>query len=91
MSKRKIGICECGSNRRYVARQKSVLGETLYFVRCPYCKREAGASLNKSDAIEFWNDSYGRNDKAVNGKDAREALRNLSIRKDDLYRPSGRV
>ena len=37
MSKRKIGICECGSNRRYVA------------------------------------------------------LRNLSIRKDDLYRPSGRI
>lgn len=65
MSKRKIGLCECGSNRRYVAQQKSVLGETLYFVRCPYCKREAGSSLEKLEAIELWNDSYGRKDKAV--------------------------
>lgn len=62
---RKIGLCECGSNRRYVAKEKSVLGETLYFVRCPYCKREAGASLDKDEAISFWNYSYGRNDKEV--------------------------
>lgn len=65
MSKRKIGICECGSNRRYVVQQKSVLGEILYFVRCPYCKREAGSSLERSEAIELWNYSYGRKDKEV--------------------------
>lgn len=62
---RKIGLCECGSNRRYVAQRKSVLGEVLYCVRCPYCKREAGSSLDRAEAIDFWNYSYGRNDKAV--------------------------
>ena len=60
MSKRKIGLCECGSNRRYVARLKSALGETLYRVRCPYCKREADVSLDRNEAIELWNNSYGR-------------------------------
>ena len=60
MGKRKIGICECGSNRRYVERLKSVLGETLYRVRCPYCNREADVSLDRNEAIEMWNDSYGR-------------------------------
>lgn len=58
--KAKIGLCECGSNRRYVARQKSMLGEILYYVRCPYCKREAGSSLDRAEAIELWNNSYGR-------------------------------
>ena len=67
MSKRKIGLCECGSDRRYVAREKSVLGEILYFVRCPYCGNESGASLDKDEAIAMWNYSYGRNDMHLRG------------------------
>ena len=53
--KLKIALCSCGSNRRYVAKVKTVLGENLFFVRCPYCKEETGSFLDREEAIEWWN------------------------------------